>query len=293
METPRARGGSAITTGCWLLRRHAQAPARRTPTTAVRDPRAQQRALTMEMPKKLKLTYFSGPGGRAEPARLALTIAGIEFEDERIDAADWMAKYKSGTPAGAVPVLEVTEQNGRVSVVTQSSAILRYVGKLTGHYPTDPLLALKVDEMDMMVEELAMRTVISTAHLSGEERLAGRKKLADSRDSVAHFWIGKINDRLAESNSGFAIGDSLTTADLRIFCELTAATSGFYDGFGTHDPMSSEEGAFWTPYAAIKKHRLMVATMPPVAQYYQRADNADSIRAFFLAVAEAYETASL
>jgi glutathione S-transferase len=44
----------------------------------------------MEMPQKLKLTYFSGPGGRAEPARLALTIAGIEFEDERIDFADWM-----------------------------------------------------------------------------------------------------------------------------------------------------------------------------------------------------------
>lgn len=219
----------------------------------------------MEMPKKLKLTYFSGPGGRAEPARLALTIAGIEFEDERIDVADW-PKYKAGTPAGAVPVLEVTEQNGRVSAVTQSSAILRYVGKLTGLYPTDPLLALKVDELDMMVEELAMQTVISTAHLTGEERLARRKKLADSRDSVAHFWIGKINDRLADSSTGFAIGDSLTTADLRIFCELTAATSGFYDGFGTHDPMSSEEGGFWTPYPAIKKHRLKVATMPPVAR---------------------------
>jgi hypothetical protein len=46
----------------------------------------------MKMPQKLKLTYFSGPGGRAEPARLALTIAGIEFEDERIDFGDWTAK---------------------------------------------------------------------------------------------------------------------------------------------------------------------------------------------------------
>ena len=163
-------------------------------------------------------------------------------------------------------MLEVTEQDGTVSVVTQSSAILRYIGKLTGHYPGDPLLALKVDEMDMMVEELAMRTVMSTAHLKGEQRLAGRKELAEDRDSVAHFWIGKINDRLAESKSGFAIGDSLTTADLRIFCELTAATSGFYDGFGTHDPMSNQEGAFWTPYSAIKKHRLMVATLPPVTR---------------------------
>ena len=49
-------------------------------------------AMKIKMPRKLKLTYFSGPGGRAEPARLALTIAGIEFEDERIDFDDWMAK---------------------------------------------------------------------------------------------------------------------------------------------------------------------------------------------------------
>jgi glutathione S-transferase len=246
----------------------------------------------MALPAKIKLTYFGGPGGRAEPARLALTIAGIDFEDDRITFEDWMAR-KPGTPSGAVPVLEVTEADGTVSAVTQSSAILRYIGKLTGHYPTDPLLALKVDEMDQMVEELAMRTVISTAHLTGEERLEGRKKLADNKDSVAHFWISKINDRLAESDSGFAIGDSLTVADLRIFCELTAATSGFYDGFGTHDPMDTEEGGFWTPYDAVKKHRLMVATLPPVTNYYQRPDNADPMRAFFLAVAEVYETASL
>lgn len=49
--------------------------------------------------------------------------------------------------------------------MTQSSAILRYVGKLTGLYPADPLAALVVDEVDMMVEEVAMRTVIHTAHL--------------------------------------------------------------------------------------------------------------------------------
>ena len=61
-----------------------------------------------------------------------------------------------------------------------------------------------------------------------------------------------------------AIGDSLTTADLRIFCELTAATSGWYDGFGTHDPMSTTEGDFWAPYDHVRKHRHMVAPLPPV-----------------------------
>ena len=33
---------------------------------------------------RIKLTYFDFDGGRAEPTRLALSIAGIAFEDERL-----------------------------------------------------------------------------------------------------------------------------------------------------------------------------------------------------------------
>ena len=38
---------------------------------------------------KLKLTYFDFHGGRGEPARLALSIGGIPFEDDRVAPADW------------------------------------------------------------------------------------------------------------------------------------------------------------------------------------------------------------
>ncbi len=37
---------------------------------------------------KLKLTYFDFDGGRGEPARLALHIGGIAFEDHRISGKD-------------------------------------------------------------------------------------------------------------------------------------------------------------------------------------------------------------
>ena len=37
----------------------------------------------------------------------------------------------------------------------------------------------------------------------------------------------------------------------------------------------------------------MVATLPPVLSYYQQPSNADPMRAFFLAVAEVYQTANL
>lgn len=33
---------------------------------------------------KIVLTYFDFDGGRGEPARLALRIGGVEFEDRRI-----------------------------------------------------------------------------------------------------------------------------------------------------------------------------------------------------------------
>ncbi|MDA8787090.1 alpha-hydroxy-acid oxidizing protein [Porticoccaceae bacterium] len=36
-----------------------------------------------------KLTYFDFDGGRAEPARLALKLGGLRFEDVRIPIPEW------------------------------------------------------------------------------------------------------------------------------------------------------------------------------------------------------------
>ena len=98
---------------------------------------------------KLKLTYFDFDGGRGEPARLALHIAGIAFEDHRIAGQDWPA-FRDRTPFLAMPILEVDGQR-----ITQSNSINRYIGKLAGLYQTqgtyaraEPLLvrALEIRE---------------------------------------------------------------------------------------------------------------------------------------------------
>jgi hypothetical protein len=49
---------------------------------------------------KLKLTYFDIHGGRGEPARLALSIGGIPFEDDRLAPSDWQRR-KPDRPFGA------------------------------------------------------------------------------------------------------------------------------------------------------------------------------------------------
>ena len=55
---------------------------------------------------KPKLIYFDAPVSRGEECRLALHLAGIDFEDSRIKFADWPA-LKAQTPYGAMPVLEL------------------------------------------------------------------------------------------------------------------------------------------------------------------------------------------
>src|SRR5271169_5832620 len=97
---------------------------------------------------KLKLSYFDLHGGRGEAARLALSIGGIGFEDDRVSPSDW-ARRKADTPFGALPVLEVDGQ-----VVAQSNAINRYVGKLANLYPSDPWQAALCDEAMEAVEDI-------------------------------------------------------------------------------------------------------------------------------------------
>ena len=89
---------------------------------------------------KLKLIYFDFHGGRGEPARLALSMRGIPFEDDRVSPSDW-ERRKPNTPFGGLPVLEVDGQT-----LAQSNAINRYVGKITDLYPTDAWQAAFCDE---------------------------------------------------------------------------------------------------------------------------------------------------
>jgi len=52
---------------------------------------------------KLKLTYFDFSGGRAEPARLALHLGGIPFEDNSLLRSVDFAEVRKTTPLGQVP----------------------------------------------------------------------------------------------------------------------------------------------------------------------------------------------
>ena len=72
---------------------------------------------------KPRLIYFDAPVSRGEECRLALHLAGIDFEDVRIKSADWPA-LKERMPYGSLPVLELPGK----PALAHSNAILVLVG---------------------------------------------------------------------------------------------------------------------------------------------------------------------
>src|SRR3954464_1241578 len=168
---------------------------------------------------KLKLSYFDAHGGRGEPARLALAVGGVAFEDDRIPGADWPAR-KSSTPFGALPTLEV---DGRV--ISQCNAINRYVGKLADLYPTDPWQAALCDEIMDAVEDIDTK-VGATFSLSDEGKKVERAKLVSG---PLGLFLERIQQRLDEHGGQYFAGGRLTVADLKVFVWIRRLKSGKLD----------------------------------------------------------------
>ena len=145
---------------------------------------------------KLKLSYFDAHGGRGEPARLALAVGGVSFEDDRIAAANWPAR-KPSTPFGSLPVLEVDGQ-----LITQCNTINRYVGKLADLYPTDPWQAALCDEIMDAVEDIDTQ-VGATFNMSEEEKKIARAKLVSG---PLPLFLERIERRLKERGGQYFAG---------------------------------------------------------------------------------------
>jgi glutathione S-transferase len=154
---------------------------------------------------KPKLFYFDAPVSRGEECRLALHLAGIDFEDVRIKSADWPA-MKERTPYGGLPVLELPG----IPALAQSNAILVLIGRRHDLHPADDVEAARHEGMMQHVEDL--RAAVSpTLRMADTEKKAAREAL------VAGYlpaWA-----RAAERNitaGPFFGGDEIHVVDLKI-----------------------------------------------------------------------------
>lgn len=199
---------------------------------------------------KLKLTYFDFPGGRAEPARLALHIGGIPFEDHRFAFGDFPEVRKT-TPLNQVPTLHINDVQ-----VTQSDAITRYVGKLAGLYPENAVQALFCDEVLSALEDINTK-LGTTFGLTGDTLKNAREALVT--DALPRYlrWL----QNQLESHGGEYFADHrLTIADLKAFVILRWLASGKLDHIPT-DLVASV-----APKLATYADR--IAATPAIAAYY-------------------------
>jgi glutathione S-transferase len=201
---------------------------------------------------RFKLTYFDIDGGRGEPIRLALHIGGIDFEDVRLKSPE----FREARPSfrfHALPVLEIDRQP-----ISQSNALVRYVGKLAGLYPADDLQALYCDEAMDAVEDLN-HAVGRTFGLEGDAMKQARQELIEGRLAT---YIKGLDGLLARGGGRFFADGRMTVADLKVFVETRSLAKGVLD----HVPTDVVEGLA----PALAEHRERIANDPRVVAYYDR-----------------------
>ncbi|MCK9984182.1 MAG: prostaglandin-H2 D-isomerase / glutathione transferase [Azoarcus sp.] len=200
---------------------------------------------------KLKLTYFDFSGGRAEPARLALHIGGIPFEDNRFAPGDF-PEIRKTTPLKQVPTLHINDVQ-----VTQSDAITRYAGKLAGLYPEDDLQALFCDEVMGALEDINTK-LVATFGMTGDMLKNARDELAAETLPRYLRWL---QNQLEGHGGEFFADHRLTVADLKAFVVLRWLGSGKLD----HIPADLVETVTPKLVAFIDR----IAGIPAIAHYYE------------------------
>ncbi|KAJ3026413.1 UNVERIFIED_CONTAM: hypothetical protein HDU68_005711 [Siphonaria sp. JEL0065] len=205
----------------------------------------------MSVYPKLKVTYF-GIKARAEPIRLALAINEIPFEDERIARDQW-ATLKPTTPFGQVPILTVNDS----TVIAQSTAILRYVGKFgpLKLYPDDALKAALVDQLISQVQDIEASLKPSFAEPDAEKKLKLRVELAEKGLPPL---LTALDAFIGKNWGGFATGKDITIGDLFVYQMNTSYSAGAYDGIPANILVS---------YQNIQKLVAAVKTHPAVSKW--------------------------
>lgn len=168
---------------------------------------------------KPRLIYFDFAGSRGEECRMALHLAGIDFDDHRVANSEWKA-MKNSMPFGALPVLEIP---GRAPLA-HCNAILVLVGRQHGLHPADPFEAAHHESLMCAVEELR-HTITPTLRITDPEpRRQAREALATNE---LHTWGSQVEALLGDGP--FVGGARLQVSDLKLYMVVRWLTSGTLD----------------------------------------------------------------
>jgi glutathione S-transferase len=199
----------------------------------------------------VKVTYFDFAGGRGEEVRLALAIAGVDFDDNRIDRETFRG-LRPGLPFAALPVLEI---EGR-GVFSQTNAILRLVGRMHGLYPENPYDAARHDALMDAVEDLRWRISQTINIQDAGEKRAARQQLA--ADFIPHW--GLCVERLV-GEGPFVGGNKPGVADVKLYVANNWLSGGRIDDIPAD---------LFDPYPKLKAVAHGIGTHPAVISWYAK-----------------------
>nr|CAH8874802.1 unnamed protein product [Trichobilharzia regenti] len=134
---------------------------------------------------------------------MTFVAAGIEYEDERISFDNW-PKIKPSIPGGRLPVVKITEKDGKEKWLSESLAIARFFAKKNG-------MMGSTDDEYYSVEKL----------------------IGQVQDWKSPHLLNNICESLKESKGKLAVGDQVTLADLVLIAAIDHVTDldkGFMNG---------------------------------------------------------------
>ncbi|KAL5038536.1 hypothetical protein BDV3_006320 [Batrachochytrium dendrobatidis] len=204
--------------------------------------------MTSSLPT-LKLTYFPFRA-KGEASRLALHIGGISFEDDRVSRQAFVA-IKPLQPFSQIPVLTIN----KTIQIAQSIGIVKYTGILAGLYPTDCLLkAALVDQVILHMEDMGNLLYDTMSRPDTETVMQERRDIVQVKYPL---MFEKLEQVLAQHSGGkWAVGDSITIADLSIYVMIAMAKEDMWVGVPDNigDPFSRIMGV----YQAVLEHPKVV-----------------------------------
>jgi glutathione S-transferase len=170
----------------------------------------------------MRLYDYAASGNCYKP-RLLLALLGREYERVPIDifAGDTLSEEYAGlNPAREVPILELDD--GRV--LTQSNAILWYLGEATSYLPSDPFERGEVVQWLMFEQERVMSGI-------GGARFriitARNPELVDARLELGRGALERLEARLADRE--YLVGAVPSIADIANFSYTHVAGDAGFD----------------------------------------------------------------
>lgn len=170
-----------------------------------------------------KLTYFDAPVSRGEECRLALHIAGVDFEDNRLKREEWLA-LKPSTPFGSVPILDLP---GRPTLA-DSNAILVFLGRQHGLHPKDDFEAARHESVMSYVEVLRANVTPTMRMDDPAQKKAAREALAAT---YLPTWGANVEKQIGDGP--FFGGAAIQVVDLKLHMTVRWFRGGALDHIPT------------------------------------------------------------